>query len=169
MMQQILVILYTFCTLDLQVILHIRCWPLPFVVALLLQPSFRKACERYLSCWNDSSNNHLIPSRCATRDGIVDESLADSAPTHVYPGYSWCFLVVGNASGSMWSPKRIRVKGATSSSFRGRGNFHKISYDDVIVLQLFRKRSQIKFSSQHFRKWKLFSFNQNVDRTIRTN
>ena len=28
------------------------------------------------------------------------------------------------------------------------------------VIQLFRKRSQIKFSSQHFRKWELFSFIQ---------
>jgi len=26
------------------------------------------------------------------------------------------------------------------------------------MVQLFRKRSQIKFSSQHFRKWELFSF-----------
>ena len=36
------------------------------------------------------------------------------------------------------------------------------------VIQLFRKRSQIKFSSQHFRKRELFSFNQDADRTIRT-
>jgi len=36
------------------------------------------------------------------------------------------------------------------------------------VVQLFRKRSQIKFFSQHFRKWELFSFNLDADRTIRT-
>jgi len=28
------------------------------------------------------------------------------------------------------------------------------------VAELFRKPSQIQFSSQHFRKWELFSFNQ---------
>jgi len=39
----------------------------------------------------------------------------------------------------------------------------------LTVVQLFCKRSQIKFSLQHFRKWKLFSFNQDADRTIRTN
>jgi len=26
------------------------------------------------------------------------------------------------------------IRGATSSSFRGGGNFHEISFDDVIVL-----------------------------------
>jgi len=37
-------------------------------------------------------------------------------------------------------------------NFRG-GNFHEISCDDFILLiQLFRKRLQIKFSSQHFQK-----------------
>jgi len=46
------------------------------------------------------------------------------------------------------------------------GNFHELSFDDVIVL--LRKRSQIKFFSQHFRKWELFTFNQDADRTIRT-
>jgi len=33
--------------------------------------------------------------------------------------------------------------------------------------KLFRKWSQIKFSSQHFRKWELFCFNCDADRTIR--
>jgi len=28
--------------------------------------------------------------------------------------------------------------------------------------------SQVKLSSQQFRKWELFSFNQDADRTIRT-
>ena len=36
------------------------------------------------------------------------------------------------------------------------------------VVQLVRKWSQIKFSSQHFWKWELLSFNQGADRTIRT-
>jgi len=36
------------------------------------------------------------------------------------------------------------------------------------VVQLFRKRSHISFSSQHFRKWEFFSFNQDADRIIRT-
>jgi len=35
------------------------------------------------------------------------------------------------------------------------------------VLQLFRKPLQTKFSSQHFRKWEFFSFNQDADRTMR--
>jgi len=30
--------------------------------------------------------------------------------------------------------KFIKSRGATSSSFRGGGNFHEISFDDVIVL-----------------------------------
>jgi len=42
---------------------------------------------------------------------------------------------------------------------------HRVS---STVVQLFRKRSQIKFSSQHFRKWELFSYNQDADRTIKT-
>ena len=58
------------------------------------------------------------------------------------------------------------VRGATSSSFRG-GQFSWISFrwrHDVYstVIQIFRKRSQLKFSSQHFWKWELFSFNQAV-------
>jgi len=61
-------------------------------------------------------------------------------------------------------PRRNTFRDATSSSFRG-GQFlwtfirwrHRV-YSTVI--QLFRKRSQIKFSSQHFRKWELFIFNQ---------
>jgi len=57
------------------------------------------------------------------------------------------------------------VRGATSSSFQGGAifmNFHSMTSSCFysIVIQLFRKRSQIKFSSQHFRKWALFSFNQ---------
>jgi len=44
--------------------------------------------------------------------------------------------------------------------FGGWGNFHEISFRwrhhaYSTVVQLFRKRSQIKFSSQHFRKWEL--------------
>ena len=58
----------------------------------------------------------------------------------------------------------VSTRGATSSSFRG-GKFswtfirwrHRVC---STAIQLFRKRSQIKFSSQHFRKWELFIFNQ---------
>jgi len=63
--------------------------------------------------------------------------------------------------------------GATISSFRGGGQF---SWDCIrwrhhaysTVVQLFRKLSQIKLALQHFRKRELFSFNQDADRTIRT-
>jgi len=35
------------------------------------------------------------------------------------------------------------------------------------VVQLFRKRSQIKFSSQHFLKWELFSFRPNDQHRVK--
>jgi len=60
------------------------------------------------------------------------------------------------------------VSRAQPGLYFGVGNCHEISFDDVIVLQLFRKPSQIKFSSQHFRIWELFGFNQDADRTMRT-
>jgi len=34
------------------------------------------------------------------------------------------------------------------------------------MVQIFRKRSQIKLSSQHLRRGELFSFNQDADRTL---
>jgi len=63
-------------------------------------------------------------------------------------------------------------RGATSSSFWG-GQFswnfirwrHR-AYSTVV--QLVHKWSQIKFPSQHFRKWELVSYNQDADRTTRT-
>ena len=56
------------------------------------------------------------------------------------------------------------IRGATSSSFRGGQwqvlwNFIRWSHRAYsTVVQLFRKRPQIKFSSQHFRKRELLSF-----------
>jgi len=62
------------------------------------------------------------------------------------------------------------IRGATSSSFRGwqfSWNFIRWRHRAYsTVVQLFRKRTQIKFSPQHFRKWELFSFNQDADGTI---
>ena len=63
--------------------------------------------------------------------------------------------------------------GAQPELHFGEGNFQEISFDDVIMLtqpwlQRFRKRSQIQFCWQQFRKWELFSFNQDADRTTRT-
>jgi len=57
----------------------------------------------------------------------------------------------------------VPARGATSSSFRGWQfswtffRWRHRAYSTVV--QLFRKQSQTKFSSKHFRKWKL-SFNQ---------
>jgi len=65
----------------------------------------------------------------------------------------------------------VHTAGAQPALHFGRGQLHEISFDDgaySTVVQLFRKWSQINFSSQHFRKWELFSFNQDADRTIRT-
>jgi len=36
------------------------------------------------------------------------------------------------------------------------------------VVKLFLKWSKVNFSSQHFRKWELFSFDQDADRMITT-
>ena len=69
--------------------------------------------------------------------------------------------------------KMNEIRGETSSSFRGGGQFslnfirwrHRAF---SIAVQLFRKRSQIKLASQHVRKWELFNFNHDADRKIRT-
>jgi len=62
-------------------------------------------------------------------------------------------------------------RGATSSSFRGMQfswNFIRRRHRAYsTVVQRFRKPSQIKFSSQHFQNWELFSFNQDADRTMK--
>jgi len=53
-------------------------------------------------------------------------------------------------------------RGATSSSFRGgQSSWNFIRWHHrarSTVVQCFCKRPQIKFSSQHFRKWERFSF-----------
>ena len=63
-------------------------------------------------------------------------------------------------------------RGATSSSFRGGAilmKFHSMTPSFLFNRGTnFPQTSQIKFSSQHFRKSELFSFNLYADRTIRT-
>jgi len=66
----------------------------------------------------------------------------------------------------------VFTRGATSSSFRGGAIFMK--FHSMTSSYLFNRgtnfsqTSKIKFSSQHFRKSELFSFNQYPDGTIRT-
>jgi len=68
---------------------------------------------------------------------------------------------------------RYKWTGAQSALHFGGGEIYFINFiwwrhrAYSTVVQRFRKRSQIKFSSQHFRKWELFSFTQDVDRRIR--
>jgi len=55
------------------------------------------------------------------------------------------------------------TRGATSSM-----KFHSMTSSCLFNRGTnFSQMSQIKFSSQRFRKWELFSFNQYADRTIR--
>jgi len=81
------------------------------------------------------------------------------------------FFFVYQCYTSIWWTS-AQPRSSTSSSFRGEQfswNFIRWRHRACsTVVQLFCKRSQIKFSSQHFRKWDHFSFNQDADRTIRT-
>jgi len=68
--------------------------------------------------------------------------------------------------------RKILTGAQQALHFRGR-QFSWNFIDDVILLiqpwyYFFCKRSHMKFSSQHFRRWELFSFNQDADRMIRT-
>jgi len=83
------------------------------------------------------------------------------------------FPIVGSSVTAPMIHRNINwYRSATSSSFRGgMGNFHKISFDNVIVLiqswyNIFANgHSQSSLRSQKIRA---FQFYQNADRTIRT-
>ena len=78
-----------------------------------------------------------------------------------HSGQRYVFMVIPQARHTIYTDW---IRGASSSSFRGGGNFHELSFDDVIVLiQLWYNFSQTvtdMFFSQHIRKWELISFNQ---------
>ena len=75
---------------------------------------------------------------------------------------------------NMHSCARYLSTGAQPAlNFRGGGQFSwnfirwcHLAYSTVV--QFFCKQAQIKSSSQHYRIWELFSFNQDADRAIRT-
>jgi len=70
------------------------------------------------------------------------------------------------ATRSSFRGGQYEVIGATRSSFRGGGNMKSLCLLNRGTN--FSQSSQIKFSSYHLQKSEIFSFNQNADRTIRT-
>ena len=98
---------------------------------------------------------------------IYKKNKAHSIRKLLPPHFRFCWRVTWNCkSNSMKqgrNPLFISEGGEFSWTFiRWRHRAHST------VIQLLRERSQIKFFSQHFRKWELFTFDQDADRTIRT-